>query len=95
MLLHTITYHNAYPYPLWILLITVLLLPVMTLKIRSTKPKTKVRKIVRYWESFPDCYNKKKGAIQLHEEPVETVNLGTEEDIKEVKVGANLESNIG
>ena len=29
--------------------------------------------------------------IQPHEEPVDTVNLGTEEDEKEVKVGANLE----
>ena len=32
--------------------------------------------------------------IQPHEEPVETVNLGTEEDKKEVKVGANLESSV-
>ena len=33
-------------------------------------------------------------AIQLHEEPVEIVNLGTEEDKKEVKIGANLEANV-
>ena len=33
-------------------------------------------------------------AIQPHEEPVETVNLGTKEDRKEVKVGANLEPNV-
>ena len=33
-------------------------------------------------------------AIQPHEEPVETVNLGTEEDRKEVKIGANLELSI-
>ena len=32
--------------------------------------------------------------IQPHEEPVETVNLGTEEDKKEVKVGANLEPSV-
>ena len=32
--------------------------------------------------------------IQPHEESVETVNLGTEEDKKEVKVGANLESSV-
>ena len=29
--------------------------------------------------------------IQPHEEPIEVVNLGTEEDKKEVKIGANLE----
>ena len=33
-------------------------------------------------------------AIQPHEEPVETVNLRTEEDIKEVKIGANLELRV-
>ena len=33
-------------------------------------------------------------AIQPHEEPVESVNLGTEEDKKEVKIGANLESSV-
>ena len=33
-------------------------------------------------------------AIQPHEEPVETINLGTEEDRKEVKIGANLEPNV-
>ena len=55
-LTHTHTYPNADPYPLWIPLITVLLFPVMTLKIRSTKP----RKIVRYQESLLDCYSKKK-----------------------------------
>ena len=32
--------------------------------------------------------------IQPHEESVDTVNLGTEEDKKEVKVGANLEPNV-
>ena len=32
--------------------------------------------------------------IQPHEESVETVNLGTEEDKKEVKIGANLEYNV-
>ena len=33
-------------------------------------------------------------AIQPHEEPVESVNLGMEEDKKEVKIGANLESSV-
>ena len=32
--------------------------------------------------------------IQPHEEPVETVNLGTEEDKKEVKIGANFEHSV-
>ena len=32
--------------------------------------------------------------IQPHEESVEIVNLGTEEDKKEVKVGANLEPSV-
>ena len=32
--------------------------------------------------------------IQPHEEPVGTVNLGTEVDKKEVKIGANLESSV-
>ena len=32
--------------------------------------------------------------IQPHEEPVDTVNLGTEEDKKKVKIGANLEHSI-
>ena len=33
-------------------------------------------------------------AIQPHEEPVESVNLGTEEDKKEVKISANLELSV-
>ena len=33
-------------------------------------------------------------AIQPHEEPMDTINLGTEEDRKEVKVGANLEPSV-
>ena len=33
-------------------------------------------------------------AIQPHEEPVESVNLGTETDKKEVKIGANLELSV-
>ena len=33
-------------------------------------------------------------AIQPHEEPVKSVNLGTEIDKKEVKVGANLELSV-
>ena len=32
--------------------------------------------------------------IQPHEEPVDTINLGTEEHKKEVKVGANLEPGV-
>ena len=32
--------------------------------------------------------------IQPHEEPVETINLGTETDKKEVKIGANLELSV-
>ena len=32
--------------------------------------------------------------ILPHEEPFKTVNLGTEEDKKEVKVGVNLESSV-
>ena len=32
--------------------------------------------------------------IQPHEEPVDTINLGTEEDKKDVKVGANLEPSV-
>ena len=32
--------------------------------------------------------------IQLHEEPVETGNLGTEEDKKEVKIGVDLEHSV-
>ena len=33
-------------------------------------------------------------AIQPHEEPMEIVNLGTEEDNKEVKIGANMEPSV-
>ena len=33
-------------------------------------------------------------AIQPHEESVKTINLGTEEDRKEVKIGANLELGV-
>ena len=32
--------------------------------------------------------------IQPHEEPVDTINLATEEDKREVKVGANLEPSV-
>ena len=33
-------------------------------------------------------------AIHPHEEPMETVNLGTNVDKKEVKISANLESSV-
>lgn len=33
-------------------------------------------------------------AIQPHEEPIEVVNLGTEENRKEVKIGAELEDGV-
>ena len=33
-------------------------------------------------------------AIQQHKEPVEVINLGTEANKKEVKIGANLEDNV-
>ena len=33
-------------------------------------------------------------AIQPHEELLDTINLGTEEDKKEIKVGANLEPSV-
>ena len=33
-------------------------------------------------------------AIQPHEEPVEVINLGTEADKREVKIGANLEDRV-
>ena len=32
--------------------------------------------------------------IQPHEEPIETINMGIEEDRKEVKIGANLELSV-
>ena len=32
--------------------------------------------------------------IQPHEEPVEVINLGTEEDKKEVKIDTNIENNV-
>ena len=35
-----------------------------------------------------------KRAIQPHEEPIEVVIMGTEEDKKEIKIGANLEDNF-
>ena len=65
MLLHTLMYHTADPYPLWIPLITALLLPVMTSKIRPTKPRTKVRTIMRYLENLLDYYNRKRGSYSL------------------------------
>ena len=36
----------------------------------------------------------KERTIQPHEEPVDAVNLGTKEDKKEVKVGANMEPSV-
>ena len=33
-------------------------------------------------------------AIQPHEEPVEVINLGTEADKKEVKIGTNFEDGV-
>ena len=65
MLLHTLTYQTTDPCPLWTPLITVLLFPIMTLKIRSTEPRTKVRKIVRYLENLLDYYSRKKGPYNL------------------------------
>ena len=33
-------------------------------------------------------------AIQPHEEPIEVINLGTETDKREIKIGANLEDSV-
>ena len=33
-------------------------------------------------------------AIQPHEELLDTINLGTEDDKKEIKIGANLETSV-
>ena len=43
---------------------------------------------------LPRLLLQEERAIQPHEEPVETINLGTEEDKKEVKIGANLEASV-
>ena len=51
---------QSVPDPLWILLPITLLFPTMTLNSLSTKPKTKVRKIVIYQENYPDFYYKRK-----------------------------------
>ena len=45
-------------------------------------------------EELARLLQQEERAIQPHEEPVETMNLGTEEDRKEVKIGANLEFRI-
>lgn len=54
-------------------------------------------------EGEEDCYIPDKlarllehesKALQPHEEPVETINLGTEEEKKEVKIGTTLEANV-
>src|ERR1043165_2037536 len=37
---------------------------------------------------------KKERATQPHEEPVEVVNLGTDEDKKEIKIGTGLENGV-
>ena len=56
---------TADPHPLWIPLVMVLLLPIINLKVRSTKQRMKVRKIVKYHKSLPDCYNRKKEQYNL------------------------------
>ena len=66
----------------------------MTSKIRSAKPRTKVRKIVKYQENLPDCYNGRKEQYNLMKNQSIRKNLGTEEDKKEVKIGANLERSV-
>ena len=43
---------------------------------------------------FARLLQQKERAIQPHEEPLDTINLGTEEDKKEIKVGANLEPSV-
>ena len=48
---------------------------------------------MKYQKNQPDFYCKEK-AIQPHEESVEVINLGTETEKKEVKIGANLESSV-
>ena len=37
---------------------------------------------------------KEEKAIQPYKYPIEVVNLGTEEDKKEVKIGADLEDSV-
>ena len=36
----------------------------------------------------------KDGSIQPYQESIETINLGTEEDPNEIKLGATLEENV-
>ena len=45
-------------------------------------------------EKLARLLQQEERTIQPHEEPVDTINLGTEEDKKEVKVGANLEPRV-
>ena len=58
-ILHTLTYTGLHP--LWIPLITTLLLPIMTSKVRSTKPRTKVRMIAKCLVKLLDYYFSKRG----------------------------------
>ena len=58
------------------------------------KIKAKVMKTVKCLKSWLDFYNRKKGLFCPHEELLETINLGTAKDKREVKMGANLKPNV-
>ena len=49
-------------------------------------PKT----LFRGLQELSRLLQQEEKAIQPHEDPVEIINLGTEEDRKEVKIDANL-----
>ena len=49
---------------------------------------------MKYQGELTRLLQQEERAIQPHEEPVDTINLVTEEDKKEVNVGANLEPSV-
>ena len=63
------------------------------LPITPCKPKPKDL-FALYEYVCPRLLQQEERAILPHEELLETINLGMEEDRKEVKVGANLEPNV-
>ena len=47
-----------------------------------------------YHMRLPDCLSKRKKTIQPHQEEIELINLGTEDNKREIKVGATLEEGV-
>ena len=86
--MHTHTF--ADPYPLWISLT----IAIYDFENPIYQAEDEGEENCKIPEELARLLIQEDKAIQLHEEPVEVINLGTEADNKEVNISINLEDSV-